>query len=962
MQGLARLLGLLLAVTLIAGACTRSTTSTILPPPSSSPDSTITRGTSTSSASVDPDGREPSSPCDEHLYSGDPIGQGTLSSEKVQVAFLGGESPTGYTVSVHDEDGWFPVARVEPLATVVYIDSAGHRQTLDLSGAALEIGAGAASISARAIDPDGVHWTLEIAFHLDGSPCVVNLITTLHADQDREVVLFAAPVLDVGSGSFGAAKDTAILGGLDWTLAGEESQAAAATPHPLDVSWPAMALAYDGHLVGLMWDPLQKWDGANLMPQPAFASPNWLDGSASHLFALGVPTAPVWVQESLLVDERDPAEKKAAALPIVDRVVQTYDLLAGSVLKIESSIMADYPAEIPEAVQLYLDRFGLPPVPETSADAGVEAIVESYLHTAWDPATGGWYQGTFGARAPYITVASQLAAYAEQAGGDRARAVAETVAQALGPMWQSSHDPGPSSAHMDYIDYGFRTGDTEEVLDWSAGAAAAARASQRPDGSWGYIDSDNICPGSLGERGASLLGTNVIHASIILEHARITRDPASIEAGLRALDTMDAFLKPAGAQVGEVPLSHGDPWAAAWAVRAYVEGYRISGDPHHLAKAQEWAFKGIPFLYTWAHPDIPVMPFASVGVMGTSCWTYSWAGIAVQWVGLELAASLLELASVDDYHPWADIAEGIARAGVGMLDTRPQPLPGEWQEVVLTTVAPASSRGLGLSVRANQELTLPGPTEFYIDDVSLIDVSTGEKLLPNGDFDAGGVFASPWYWDSATVQEVAGNECRFGRCAHATLAGDQTLSAGADIGSPALPGHLYELRLWVKLADDPPPSSGPLFRMEYFLEPTETKWVSVFARPLTGLLPDAWDIEDQGGYAPILPERLGDALLPLWGATLHVTTLTTPDGMVAVSGLADITGLHVTDVGELQFAVAPRTGMTSHLVIASETPPSAVHVNGHQLDADRWHYVASKSLLFLTIEHLDDATSNVTVR
>jgi len=903
-----------------------------------------------------------SSPCDEHPYSGDPAGPGTLGSEKVQITFLGGESPTGYTVSVHDEDGWFQVARVEPVATIVYIDSAERRQTLELSGATLEAGDRAASISSRSTDADGVNWTVEIAFRLDRSPCVVDVITTLRADQDREIVLFASPVLDVGSGGFGAGKDTAVLGGLDWTLAGEESQAAAATPHPLDVAWPAMALAYEDHLVGLMWDPLQKWDGTNFLPQPVFASPDWIDGSASHLFALEVPTAPFWVQESLIVDERDRAAKQAAAVPIVDRVVQPYDLTAGSELKIESSVMADYPAEIPEAVQLYVDRFGLPLLPKTSLDAGVEAIVDSYLGTAWDPATGGWYQGTFGRQAPYITVASQLAAYAELARGDRARAATETVARALEPVWQTTHDPGPSSAHMDYIDYGFRTGDTAEVLDWSAEAARASRASQRPDGSWGYLDRDNICPGSLGEPGASQLGTNAIHASIILEHARITRDPASVEAGLRALGAMDAFLKPAGAQVGEVPLAHGDPWAAAWAVLAYVEGYRISGDPRHLAKAQEWAFKGIPFLYTWAHPDLSVMPYANVGIMGTSCWTYSWAGIAVQWVGLELAASLLELASVDDHYPWADIAEGIARAGAGMLDTRPQPPPGEWQEVVLSTVAPANSRGLGLSVRVNQELTLPGPTQFYLDDVSLVDLTTGENLLANGDFESGGVFAFPWYWDSATVEDVIGTECRSGLCASATVAGDRTLTAGADIPSPAVPGHRYELRLWVKLAEDPPPSSGPLFRLEYFLEPTETKWVSVFARPLTGMLPDAWDIEDQAGYAPILPERLGDLLLPLWGASLHVTTHTTPDRRHTVSGLADLTDLHLIDTGELQFHVAPRTGATSHLVIATTNPPQAVHVNGLLLGTDRWHYEASKSLLFLTIEHPDGAAIEVTVR
>ncbi|MDH3296385.1 MAG: Hsp70 family protein, partial [Acidimicrobiia bacterium] len=540
-----------------------ATDSTTSPPASSDSDSTGTPAASTP-RSADPPGLELLTPCDEDAYSGDSIGPGVLASEKVRVDFLGGDRPTGYTVSVHDEDGWFQLARVEPLATIVYIDSAGQRQTLDLSGATVAIGDRSASISSRSTDPDGVTWTVEIGLALDRSPCVVDVVTRLRADRNRQIVWFASPTLDVGRGSFGAAKDTAVLGGLDWTLAGEESQAAAASPHPLDVSWPAMALAFEDHLVGLMWDPLQKWDGANLMPQPLFASPNWIDDSDGHLFALGIPTSPVWVQESLIVDEREATAKQAAAVPIVDRVIRTYDLAAGTELKIESSIMADYPAEIPEAVELYTDRFGLPTLPEVPVAAGVEAVLDSYLETAWDAAAGGWYQGTFGGKAPFITVASQLAAYADQ-GTERAQAAAATVAQALGPVWQRTHDPGPSSAHMDFIDYGFRTGDTEEVLDWSGGAAAASRASQRSDGSWVNTDTDSGCPGALGERGTSFLGTNAIHASIILEHARITRDPASVEAGLRALEAMDVFRKPAGAQVSGIPWMHGDPWAAAWA-------------------------------------------------------------------------------------------------------------------------------------------------------------------------------------------------------------------------------------------------------------------------------------------------------------------------------------------------------------------------------------------------------------
>ncbi|MCP4224449.1 MAG: hypothetical protein GY773_14000, partial [Actinomycetia bacterium] len=313
------------------------------------------------------------------------------------------------------------------------------------------------------------------------------------------------------------------------------------------------------------------------------------------------------------------------------------------------------------------------------------------------------------------------------------------------PVWQTSHDAGPSSAHMDFVDYGFRTGDTEEVLVWSAGASAAARSMQREDGSWGYRDIDNICSGQLGEPGTSLLGSNAINASIILEHARITSEEASIEAGVRALDHMDGFVKPSGTG-GEVPVIHGDLWPAAWAIRSYVEGYRVTGDLRYLEKAREWAFKGVPFVYTWSHPDRPVMPYSTISVMGTSCWTFSWAGIPVQWVGLDYAASLLELAAIDDSYPWAEIADGIGRAAVGMLDTRPTTPPGEWQEVVLTTTAPANTVGIGFSVRVNHELALPGPTEFYVDDVTLVDLTTGENLIANGDFESGGLDDFPWFW------------------------------------------------------------------------------------------------------------------------------------------------------------------------------------------------------------------------
>lgn len=950
-------------VTLAAVACTGDTG------PGTSPSSTIP----TTQAAADPvptlpaDNGSTATPpeaasraCEGPFAPEIPSSPTTLANEKVRVDFVGGQEPTGYAVSVYDGEGWFRLATA-PLFDLVYGHGSDAVVVGDVVSTEVEVDGASAVVMSTVEDAEGADWQVRVDFTLEATQCVIQVVSSVTVDQDRDLVLFASPSLDVGEPSFGVAKDTAVLGGLDWSIDGEDSQASAVVPHPLDVALPMMALSYDGHLLALTWDPLQAWDGVNLMPQPVFVSPNWIEDAESHKFALAVPTAPRWMSESRLVDERNGVAKAAAAIPIPDRVANPYPMEAGAELRISSSLLVDSPAGIPQAVQLYLNRFALPPPPDFSLDAGIETVVDAYLRTAWDPESAQWYQGTFGPRARWISVALQLLAYADGSDDSRAAQAMEGVERAMGPRWQDRHDAGPSAAHMDFVDFGFRTGDTEEVLIWSQDAAAGARGAQRPDGSWGYRELDNICDSPLGESGEATLGTTAVNASMVLEHARITRQPEAIDAGLMALDHMDQFLKPAGAQIGEVPLVHADPWAVAWAIRAYVEGYRISGDRHHLAKARDWAFMGIPFMYTWSHPDRPVMAYSTIGVMGTSCWTGSWAGMAVQWVGLDYAASLLDLADVDDSYPWAEIADGIARAAVGMLDTRAETPPGQWQEVVLTTTAPADAFALGFSVRVNHELSIPGPTEFLLDEVELIDLTTGENVILNGDFEIGALDAEPWFWEGAGVELVSGEECRSGRCVHALVGGEDILAGGADISAPAKPHGKYQMRLWVKLMDDPLPSSGPLFRVEYFLASGDTKWVSVFARPLTGLLADGYDIEDQAGYAPILPDRLGDVLLGLAGAPLHVRTVTPAGGAdFAVSGLSGITDVLVGADGELSFVVSPHRAPVSHLVISMPRVPTQVLVdNGPVSD---WRWVAERGLLFMSVEHPSLEARSVVVR
>ena len=140
--------------------------------------------------------------------------------------------------------------------------------------------------------------------------------------------------------------------------------------------------------------------------------------------------------------------------------------------------------------------------------------------------------------------------------------------------------------------------------------------------------------------------------------------------------------------------------------------------------------------------------------------------------------------------------------------------------------------------------------------------------------------------------------------------------------------------------------------------------MSVFARPLTGLLPDGYDIDDQAGYAPILPTRLGDVLLGLSDGPLHVSTHVAAGGDVAyaISGLADISDASVGDAGELRFRVQPKTGLTSHLVIVTDRSPRSVLVNGEEFGRGKGRWVEDTGLLFVTIPHEDASTIEVLVR
>src|SRR5690606_32438841 len=189
-----------------------------------------------------------------------------------------------------------------------------------------------------------------------------------------------------------------------------------------------------------------------------------------------------------------------------------------------------------------------------------------------------------------------------------------------------------------------------------------ASLAARRDGLWRWRPASERHR-SLGTPGDHTLGV-AAHASWrALRAARLTGDPALREEALAALGQLERYEVPRGAQMWECPLYQPDILAAAHAIRAYVEAFRLTGDERHLDRARYWAWFGLPFLYTWELPDRPTMRWNVIAVIGSTFYTHSWIGLPVVWCGLVYAYALQELADVappraDDL-PWRDIARGI---------------------------------------------------------------------------------------------------------------------------------------------------------------------------------------------------------------------------------------------------------------------------------------------------------------
>ena len=509
-------------------------------------------------------------------------------------------------------------------------------------------------------DADSVTWRYRSEWILGVNATRLKNEACLEVSEERELLAFHGPMLCASRQERNREKKTAALfPGLEFLEGTERSSnprdAAPPhdnrlVPHPYKITVPTMAVEIEKTVVGIIWNPLAQWDGNNHSLSAIFASPNWHNSQKNTLMGVFLPTVPEWVAENQTV----------AATP--------YPLKPARPISIKTELIVAGNASVLDAITHWCDAYGAPePLEWPRSDE--EALMLSrhgFMHTTWDAETQksrhciGWQaqnEPGVGTLLWYDYLATQDENVKQRVAHIRTSTREESGAGSLAAR---------GSCHILKWEFPFYVGYLEAALDYMKTETLRLISEQETDGSWQWHPSSDKTA-TLGKSGDAVLGTCASSALTLLRHARITGDATSREAGLEALAFMKQFTVPRGAQLWECPMYQPDLLAAAHALGAYVEAYKITNDKAYLKRAEYWAKAGLPFLYHWHLPERRSMHFASIPVFGTTFYTHPWFGVPVQWNGLVFAYYLQHFAQVKNVPSassqnsarWKKIAEGI---------------------------------------------------------------------------------------------------------------------------------------------------------------------------------------------------------------------------------------------------------------------------------------------------------------
>jgi hypothetical protein len=503
---------------------------------------------------------------------------------------------------------------------------------------------------------------ISLAGELPDDAPAMRLEVTVEALGPAKLAAFWGPAVRAGDRSSKTGKGIAIFPGLEY-LYGEERSSSERdlapplnrrwAPHKFKVTVPMMLVETrdGGPVMGLAWDPSQKWDGENAQPGACFGSPDLLTGQDNHLMQLILPSIPDFIEESKRVAD-DPVE-----------------LQPGKPWTLTQYIVAGQPKpDATAALEWFDDLIGYPEAEEwpRSFEDEIALCRHGFLVSAWDEETQRslHYVGSGTANAPGFATLLLMDARAVAGGDDRAK-VLERVELIAGKTLAETGAAGLASGAACHImsgEFPYHWGHMPDALAGLKSSAYGALNSQEEDGGWGYYPDEQRSV--LGEAGTRTMGIAGRNAYVMAKWVAISGDPVIEEALREALEHMERYKVPRGAQGWECPILEPDVLASAYAVRAYTWAYMATGEERWLEKARLWARTGIPFQYAWDDGERPGMRYASIPVFGSTFFRHSWLGLPVQWCGLVYAYGLQELMRFDEDDLWRKQVEGITVSGM----------------------------------------------------------------------------------------------------------------------------------------------------------------------------------------------------------------------------------------------------------------------------------------------------------
>jgi hypothetical protein len=419
----------------------------------------------------------------------------------------------------------------------------------------------------------------------------------------------------------------------------------------------------------MSWNPHQvatRWFNYRPhVPQPVFATPNFIDRVNNQLMGLMVPDATIEGHQNEVYAE----------IPLELKIDQEINFDAEIWLSEGSSM---------DVLMDWVGRNGLPDPgpPRWPYEETLDKIANAYNTNLWHEGEGfGYYQRN---TRIYPNVPGFLERYVEE--NKKTTLAKELKAKIDWSKEQLAENPRRPRRSNDEEGLKKRGDELLEI--------------QREDGTFRFdpegrhwrkddfmVATSFIEP--MGLQGDSALEIEILPATELLDIANRTGEEKYADAARKTFEFCMHMTRPEAGDNWECPLHAANLFAGGHAAIGYYEAYRKWGDEKYLDKAIYWIRTILPFTHLWETEQIKMM-YNTKPVFSSSDWYFAnWVRDHVQWEVLSVFNESVQRgiywADIDTEVDWDRYHEGITRAVIRWMvihteDTwRPHNIPATYE-------------------------------------------------------------------------------------------------------------------------------------------------------------------------------------------------------------------------------------------------------------------------------------------